>query len=133
VAGAPAPGGLFSQLQGSLGTVIDLLRVRLALLGTELEVEKHRLSFGLLWGATALLSFTVAAVLFCGFVILLLWDGYRLAAMGVLAVFFFGIGLLMLQVARRKLGSESKLFELSLAELARDRAVLAPTAPNEPR
>ena len=133
MAGAPAPGGLFSQLQGSLGTVIDLARVRLALLGTELEVEKHRISFGLLWGATALLSFTVAAVLFCSFVILLLWDGYRLAAVGVLAVFFFGIGLLMLQVARRKLGTESKLFELSLAELARDRAVLAPTPPNEPR
>lgn len=133
MAGAPAPGGLFSQLQGSLGTVIDLLRVRLALLGTELEIEKHRISFGLLWGATALLSFTVAAVLFCGFVILLLWDGYRLAAVGVLTVFFFGMGLLMLQVARRKLGSASKLFELSLAELARDRAVLTPTAPNEPR
>ena len=133
MSGASAPGGLFSQLQGSLGTVIDLFRVRLALLGTELEVEKHRVSFGLLWGVTALLSFTVAAVLFCGFVILLLWDGYRLAAVGVLAVFFFGIGLLMLQVARRKLGTESKLFELSLAELARDRAVLAPTAADEHR
>lgn len=133
MSGAPAPGGLFSQLQGSLGTVVDLFRVRLALLGTELEVEKHRVSFGLLWGATALLSFTVATVLFCGFVILLLWDGYRLAAVGVLAVFFFSMGMLMLQVARRKLGTESKLFELSLAELARDRAVLSPTASDEHR
>ena len=130
--GATAPRGLFGQLQGSLGTVIELLRVRLALLGTELELEKHRVGLGLLWGAMALLSLTVASVLFCGFVILLLWEGYRLAAVGVLAVFFFGVGLLMLQVAQRRLRANSNLFSVSLAELDRDRATFHPTPPHAP-
>lgn len=125
-----APRGFFDQLQGSLGTVLDLLRVRLGLLGTELELEKERIGVGLFWAAIALVSLTVAAVLFCGFVILLLWEGYRLAAVGVLAVFFFGIGLLLLQVAQRKLRTESNLFSVSLAELHRDRATLKPTPPN---
>lgn len=131
--GTNAPGGLFGQLQGSLGTVIDLLRVRLALLGTELELEKHRLGLGLLWAATAFMSLTLAAVLFCGFVILLLWDGYRLAAVGVLAVFFFSAGLMLLRLARQRLSAGSNLFSVSLAELERDRAAFAPAAPHEPK
>ncbi len=125
--------GLFGQLQQSLGTVIELLRVRLALLGTELGLEKQRLAVGLFWGACALLSLTVAAVLLCGFVILLLWDGYRLAAVGVLALLFGGGGLLLLQIAQRRLASESNLFSASLAELARDHASVTASPPNEPR
>lgn len=125
--------GLFGQLQQSLGTVIELFRVRLALLGTELGLEKQRLAAGLLWGAMALLSLTVAAVLFCGFVILLLWDGYRLAAVGVLALFFLGGGLFLLQVAQRKLSAGSNLFSASLAELERDHASFTSTTPHEPQ
>lgn len=130
--GANAPRGLFGQLQGSLSTVIELLRVRLALLGTELELEKHRIGVGLFWGALAVLSLTVATVLFCGFVILLLWDGYRLAAVGVLAVFFFGLGLFLLQSAQRRLRANANLFSVSLAELDRDRATFHPTPPHAP-
>ena len=129
--GTHAPSGLFGQLQGSLGTVIELFRVRLALLGNELELEKQRLGHGLLWAATALMSLTLAAVLFCGFVILMLWDGYRLAAVGVLAVFFLCVGVLLLRGARRCLSTESNLFRVSLSELERDRAAFTPSAPNE--
>lgn len=125
--------GLFGQLQQSLGSVTELLRVRLALLGTELGLEKQRLAAGLFWGATAFMCFTVAAVLFCGFVILLLWDSYRLAAVGVLALFFLGGGLFLLQVAQRRLRAESNLFSTSLAELERDRAAFTAPASNEPQ
>lgn len=125
--------GLFGQLQQSLGTVIELLRVRLALLGTELGLEKQRLAAGLFWGAVAFMSLTVAAVLFCGFVILLLWDGYRLAAVGVLALLFLGCGVFLLQVAQRRLGAESNLFSTSLAELERDRASVTSPTPHEPQ
>lgn len=128
--GESAPRGLFGQLQGSLGTVIDLLRVRLALLGTELELEKNRVGIGLFWGAAALLSLTVGAVLLCGFVILLLWDGYRLAAVGALSLLFFGTGWRLLQMARQRLSAESNLFSVSLAELERDRAAVTPSAPD---
>jgi uncharacterized membrane protein YqjE len=125
--------GLFGQLQQSLGTVIELLRVRLALLGTELGLEKQRLAAGLWWGAVALMSLTLAAVLFCGFVILLLWDGYRLAAVGVLALLFLGGGLFLLQVAQRRLSAGSNLFSTSLAELERDRASFTAPTPHEPQ
>ena len=126
-------GGLFGQLQQSLGNVIELFRVRLALLGTELGLEKQRLAAGLFWGAAALMSLTLAAALFCGFVILLLWDNYRLAAVGVLTLIFLGCGLFLIQVAQRRLGAGSNLFSTSLAELERDRASFTSTTPNEPQ
>ncbi|MDD2919963.1 phage holin family protein [Rhodoferax sp.] len=130
---AGANSGLFGQLQQSLGTVIELLRLRLALLGTELGLEKQRLAVGLFWGACALLSLTVAAVLFCGFVILLLWDGYRLAAVGVLALLFLAGGWLMLKAAQRQLSAGSNLFSVSLAELERDRDSFTAATPHEPQ
>jgi len=119
-----APRGLFDQLQGSLGSVLKLIRVRLALLGTELALEKHRIGLGLLWAASAFMLLTVAAVLLCGFVILLLWDGYRLAAVGTLAVVFAVAGVMLARVARHGLAQESNIFSVSLAELDRDRAAL---------
>ncbi|MCK9213095.1 MAG: phage holin family protein [Rhodoferax sp.] len=128
---AGAGSGLFGQLQHSLGSALELAQVRLALLGTELGLEKQRLAAGLLWGAAAFISLTVALVLLCGFVILLLWDGYRLAAVGVLALLFGGAGGLLLRAAQRRLGVGSKLFEASLAELARDRASVTSSVPND--
>ena len=119
-----APRGLFDQLQGSLGSVLELIRVRLALLGTELALEKQRVGLGLLWAASAFMLLTVAAVLLCGFVILLLWDGYRLAAVGTLAVSFAAAGIVLARVARRRLAQGSNLFGVSLAELDRDRAAV---------
>ena len=126
--------GLIGQLQRSLCTVVELARLRLALLGTELGLEKQRLATGLFWGACAALSLTVAAVLFCGFVILLLWDGYRLAAVGALTLLFLVGGWFLLKVAQRRLGAESNLFSVSLAELERDRdSFTAAPVPHEPK
>jgi uncharacterized membrane protein YqjE len=125
--------GLFGQLQQSLGSLIELARDRQPLLGTELGLEKQRLATGLFWGAVAFMSLTVAAVLLCGFVILLLWAGYRLAAVGVLALQFLGCGVWLLQVAQRRLGAGSNLFSASQAELERDPASVTSNAPHEPQ
>jgi uncharacterized membrane protein YqjE len=130
---AGANTGLFGQFQQSLGTVIELVRLRLALLGTELGLEKQRLATGLFWGACAFLSLTVAIVLLCGFVILLLWDGYRLAAVGVLALLFLAGGWLLLKAAQRRLSAETNLFSVSLAELERDRDSFTAPVPHEPQ
>lgn len=131
----PTPGssnGLFGQLQGSLGAVLALARVRLALLGTELELEKHRVGQGLFWAAAALMSLTVAAVLLCALVILLLWDGYRLAAVAVLAGSFLVLGLFLIKTAQQHLRAPSNLFSVSLDELERDRAALESRPPHAP-
>lgn len=116
--------GLLASLQRLLATVIEIAQVRLALLGTEFELEKRRLFAGLFWTALALVMLTVGLVLLCGFVILLFWEGYRLAAVGLLALLFLGAGALLLGTARQRLCNPSHLFNTSVAELKRDHAGL---------
>lgn len=119
------PHGLFASLQRLLGTVLDMAQVRLALLGTEVELEKQRLFDGLIWGAVGLLALDIGLVLLCGFVTLLFWDGYRLAAVGVMALLFLAFAALLMHEARQRLRHPSGMFDASLEELKRDRAALS--------
>ena len=121
--------GLLRQLRQRIDVGLSLLQVRLALLGTELEIEKQRLLAGFFWGAAALISLTLALVMFSALVILLLWDGYRLAALALLVAFFLAGAAGLLQVARARLAGGSNLFRASLAELDRDRAALTSPPP----
>ncbi len=98
--------------------------MRLALLATELELEKQRLLEGLFWGAISLVLLSAGIVLTCGFVVLLMWEGYRLAAVGVLALAFLAAGAVLLRFARLRLSSPGGMFEASVAELARDHSSL---------
>ncbi len=117
-------GGLFASLRRLLGTVLEIAEVRLALLGTEVELEKRRLFDALFWVAMAVLVLATGLVLLCAFVILLFSEGYRLPALGVMALLFLGGGLLLLRQAQQRLRSPEGMFGSSLAELKRDQAGL---------
>ena len=117
-------GGLFASLRRLLGTVLEIAEVRLALLGTEVELEKRRLFDALFWVAMAVLVLATSLVLLCAFVILLFSEGYRLPALGVMALLFLGGGLLLLRQAQQRLRSPEGMFGSSLAELKRDQAGL---------
>lgn len=125
--------GLFASLRRLLATAIEIAQVRLALLGTEIELEKQRLLHGLYWAALALIALGIGLVLLCGFVILLFWDGYRLAAVGVMAILFFIAGAVLMQQARARLRNAVGLFKTSVDELEQDRAGLRAPDQHEPR
>ncbi|MDO8249184.1 MAG: phage holin family protein [Rhodoferax sp.] len=125
--------GLFASLRRLLSTALEMVQVRLDLLGTEVELEKRRLFDGMLWGAIGLLVLGVGIVLLCGFVILLFWDGYRLAAVGVLALLCLGGSIVLMREARRRLRNPSGIFSASIAELERDQAGLQPSGQHEQR
>lgn len=125
--------GLFASLRRFMATALEVVQVRLDLLGTEIEFEKRRLFEGVLWAAAALLVLGIGLVLLCGFVILLFWDGYRLAAIGVLALLFLAGGLALLFIARRHLRKKTSMFNFSLSELENDRAALFPIKSHECR
>ena len=117
-------GGLFASLRRLLGTVLEIAEVRLAMLGTVVELEKRRLFDALFWVAMAVLVLATGLVLLCAFVILLFSEGYRLPALGVMALLFLGGGLLLLRQAQQRLRSPEGMFGSSLAELKRDQAGL---------
>jgi uncharacterized membrane protein YqjE len=113
--------GLFHSLGALLGTTLGIAKLRLELLGTELETEKLRLLDALWRAALGLLLLGVAAVLAVGFVLLLFWDSYRLAALGVMLLVFIGGGVGMLLWARAGLrAGDGGPFALSVGELQRD-------------
>lgn len=122
----PARGaGLFTSIQRLMATAIEMVHVRLELLGTEVELEKRRLFDGLLFGGVALLLLGMGLILLCGFIVLMFEQGYRLAAVGVMAVLFLGGGALTMHQARRRLRNPKSMFEVSLQELAKDHAGLS--------
>lgn len=123
----PAPhGGLFASLRQMLATLVEIAQVRVQLLGTELEAEKLRIGGGLLLAGVGLMLLTVGTVLLCALVLLLFAEGYRLAALAVLTLAFLAGGAFAVRCAGRRLRNPGGLFAGTLAELADDRAGLAP-------
>ena len=125
-------GGLLVSLRRLVATVLELAQVRLELIGTELEEQKLRILAALVWGALGVLLVGLGLVLLIGCVVLLFSDGYRLQAMAVLTVVFLGGGALALRRASARLESKGGAFAASVAELAKDRARVAPAAGAEP-
>ena len=130
---SPGPlGGLSGSLSRLLATALELAKVPLTLLGTEVELGAHRLFDGLLWGSLALMLLGVGIAMLSGLVILLCWESYRLASVAALAACYLLAGVALLRKARAHLVSVSGMFHLSLAELQRDGASLTSIKRDEP-
>ena len=114
-------GGLMASLRQLLGTLLEILQVRLDLISTEFELEKRRW-FDALWlTALAFVCIALGLVMLCGTLMLLFWEGYRLAAAAGLTVLFLGTGTLLLAQARQRLQQPGGMFSASVRELRRDR------------
>jgi uncharacterized membrane protein YqjE len=112
---------LLQSLKGYFGTWVEVLRVRLELLSTELEEERLRLLQVLVLGVAALFCLALGAMLLNFLVIALFWETtYRLVVVGSLALLYVLAGVFMGLAARRKLRQKTKIFATSLGELAKD-------------
>lgn len=124
---AAAGEGLFVSLRRLGGTTLELARVRLELLSTEVERQKLSILSALLWAALGSVCAAVGLVLLSGLVVLLFWDSYRLQAIAGLVFVYFIAAALMLRYAVDRIQTPSGAFAASRAELLRDQAALAPT------
>jgi uncharacterized membrane protein YqjE len=115
----PPRTGLLESLRRLAATGLEIVAVRIELLGTELELEKDRLFGALVLAAVGLVLVALALVLLIAFVLMLVQDRYRVAAVGVLLLAFAGGGAWLLQAARRRMRGGSA-FVASLGELRRD-------------
>jgi uncharacterized membrane protein YqjE len=119
-------GGLLASLRKVAATALELVQVRLELLGTELENEKRKLFDGMCLAAVAVIFFSIGLGLLCVFIILLFWDGYRLAALASVSALCLGLGTVLLQQSRTRLKSPSGIFNASTDELHKDRHRVQP-------
>lgn len=118
--------GLFASLRQIAATAIEMVQVRLELLGTELEFEKQRLFNGFMFAAVAMVFLGVGLLLSSGLIILFFWDSYRIAAIASLSVFFLGLGIFLSMQSKKRLKSPLGIFNASATELQTDRAIVQP-------
>lgn len=125
--------GLLVSLRRLGATTLELVRIRLELLGTEVERQKLSILSALLWAALGCVCIALGLVLTSAFIVQLFWDSYRLQAIAGLAFIYFVIGALMVRYAVSQIQTPSGAFAASRAELAHDHAVLTPREDGEPR
>lgn len=118
--------GLMGSLRRLANTLLAIVQTRLELLSNELEEERLRIEQKLLYGSVALFFFGLSILLLTVFIVVLLWDNNRLLVLGCFAGLYFAAGLLAWNALRRVTREKSKLFSVSLAELADDRELLVP-------
>ncbi len=121
--------GFLAPLRALADSGLELLRVRLELLGNELEEQKVRITEGLLMAMLGAMLIALSALLVCAFVLVLFWDSYRLPALGVMTLLVAGAGGWLVQAGRTRLRSGGAMFQASLDELRQDREALRPRPP----
>lgn len=119
-----AGSGMLVSVRRMLSTLTSIASTRLELLANELQEERLRLMQMLLFVFFALFCFGMSMLLLITFILVLFWDDHRLAVLGMLSIFFFAIGAIFAMLLRGRMQVKSRLFSVSLAELARDREQL---------
>ncbi|VCU70649.1 hypothetical protein PIGHUM_02725 [Pigmentiphaga humi] len=125
---------LLRSLRALAATSVGILRTRLELVAIELAEEKSRLMGMLLVALAALLCLTLGLMMFSLLVVVVFWDTeYRHLAIALVGAAYLLVGLVMLLMVRRQAFGAPIAFEETLAELQRDRDMLAAVADAESR
>jgi len=116
------PASLFDSLKKLAASFVSHLHTRLALFATELAEEKMRLSSILFSALLAVFLFFMALTLVAVFIVAAGWDSpYRLYIIGGLFLAFLAGAAIAGGAVRSQIKSGPRPFEMSLAELYKDR------------
>ncbi|OGU24642.1 MAG: hypothetical protein A2580_13570 [Hydrogenophilales bacterium RIFOXYD1_FULL_62_11] len=114
-------GGLFESLKNLSVSLVGIVQTRLELLSVDIAEERVHQTTLIVLALLALFCFGVGVVLLSILIVVAFWESYRLAALGGLAGIFLATGAGVVWFALHKIRTKPKLFQASLAELAKDR------------
>ncbi len=121
-----ANGNPIGAVRDIAASVLDLFKTRFELAALELAEEKSRLLSTVLYALAGLLLLMLALLMFSFLLVIFFWDTeYRLWAIAGAGLIYGVIGLLLLLSARNKIVGAPVPFDETLAELQRDRDMLA--------
>lgn len=121
--------GLVDSLTATAATMVAIVHTRLDLLSTDLEEEREHFVSLTLFALGAFFCLGVGVVLVASLLVFAVWDTHRFLALGALAATFLTAGGAAIVIALKKIKAKPRLFAASLAELRKDRQLLAPTRP----
>jgi uncharacterized membrane protein YqjE len=124
--GSAADESLASGLKGWLFDGVQLLRVRLELLGVEAREHAFTVVELLLLGLAAVILLGLGMGFLAVLLTVLLWDGHRTLALALFTAFFLTLGAVALVWAVVRWRRSQHWFEASLQELRRDEQQLRP-------
>lgn len=115
-----AQSGVFASLQRTLATLVALAHTRLDLASAEVEEQAARLVSLLMWGVAAVFVAS-ATLLVCALaLVVVFWETHRVLIATVIAVLALIAAAITIYGFISRVRARPRLFEATLAELARD-------------
>ncbi|CBW75545.1 phage holin family protein [Mycetohabitans rhizoxinica] len=116
-------------LRRLIGSVFSLLQTRLELIGIELAEEKERLLGALFAGLAAMMFATMALITLTVLIAAAFWETYRWQALAGLTALYVIAALACVHKARSSVRRAPLIFEETLAEFDKDRAIFRKPSP----
>ena len=123
---------MVGSLRSLAATSVGILKTRLELVAIELAEEKTRLMGLLILALAGLLCLAIGLLMFSFLIVVAFWDtDHRLLSIVLVGLVYLLLGIGMLLAVRKKAMDAPIAFEETLAELERDRELLAGDEPDE--
>ena len=116
---------LLSSIKNLAATGASIVKTRLELLSVDVQIARSKFISLLVMIVCALFFLFFGLVMLSLLIVIYSWESDRMLALGLLTSGFIAIGLILAILIMRSLRTMPKLFEASIAELAKDREELS--------
>ena len=116
---------LLSSIKNLASTGASIAQTRLELLSVDVQIARNKFISLLIMIVSALFFLFFGLVMLALLIVIYSWESDRMLALGLLTSAFIGVGLILGLLVMQSLRNMPKLFEASIAELAKDKAELS--------
>jgi uncharacterized membrane protein YqjE len=116
---------LLSSIKNLVSTGASIAQIRLELISVDVKIARTQLISLLIMIVSALFFLFFGLVMLALFIVIYSWESDRMMALGLFASAFLLIGLILALLVMQSMRTMPKLFEASIAELAKDRESLS--------
>ena len=116
---------LLSSIKGLASTGASIAQTRLELLSTDVQIARSKFINLVVMIVSALFFLFFGLVMLALLIVIYSWESDRMLALSLLTGAFLSVGLILAGLILQSLRKMPKLFEASIAELAKDREALS--------
>jgi len=115
---------LLSSIKGLASTGASIAQTRLELLSVDVQIARSKFISLLVMIISALFFLFFGLVMLALLIVIYSWETDRMMALGLLTGAFLSVGVILAILITQSLRKMPRLFEASIAELAKDREAL---------
>ena len=111
---------LLSSIKNLAATGASIVQTRLELLSVDVQIARTRFLRSLVMIVSALFFLFFGLVMLALMIVIYSWESDRIFVLGLLTSAFISVGVILAALVMQSLRTTPKLFEASIAELAKD-------------